>query len=201
MSFLVAFNGQFSPYVHPSAPNRVVSPVTPLTSTREVQHFRDVLEEAGGPEVYRRAAPGVEAYRQNVKKFEAQKKRTYARDIMSSPVHTIKETSTAGEARALLQKFGFRHLPVVNESQVICGILSDREICQADEKQSCSSLMVREVIVCEEHASINEIAIILLREKINSLPIINNKHELIGIVTLSDILRHVIESTSFLGNA
>lgn len=202
MSFLVAFNGQFSPYVHrPSSLKELVPPVVPLTNTGEVTRFKDVLERAGVAESGHRATPAVNAYSQNMKKFEAQKKRSYARDIMSSPVHTINETSTVAQARELLKKHGFRHLPVLNDQSVICGILSDREIVKTDERLSCGSVMVKEVIVCQEHTSIHEIAIILLDQKINSLPVVNHNNELVGIVTLTDILRHVIDTTSFLGNA
>ena len=61
--------------------------------------------------------------------------------------------------------------------------------------------MIQKVIVCEEMTSINEISIILLREKINALPIINYKKEIAGIISLSDILKFVIETTNLLTKA
>jgi CBS domain-containing protein len=61
--------------------------------------------------------------------------------------------------------------------------------------------MIPKVLVGLHNARIQEIAHIMLQEKINALPIINEKHQLVGIITQSDILKFVIESDDFLGLA
>src|SRR3989344_1401394 len=113
---------------------------------------------------------------------------------MTYPVIVISQNSSAFEAQTLLNKYRFRHLPVVDDKGTIVGMISDRELVGKFENKSCKDIMTNKVIVCEEHASVNEIAIILLKEKINALPIINHNRELTGIITLSNILQYVIAS-------
>jgi predicted transcriptional regulator len=75
---------------------------------------------------------------------------------------------------------------------------SDREFINQNENKLCSEVMLKKVIVADEYASINQLAIIFLQEKLNAVPIINNKKEIVGIVTITDILKYVILNTEFL---
>jgi acetoin utilization protein AcuB len=200
MSFLVSFNGQFSPLIHPASNsgNRI-NPVQPSGDIRTVQEFKDALEQAEENKSNKKASSLISSYQKSEKSFAEQKKRFYARDIMSSPVKHITKNSPVAMAHELLKQFGFRHLPVVDERQIMCGMLSDRDILSAQQNNRCEEVMQKKVIVCEEQTSIHEIAIILLREKINALPVVNQQREVSGIVTLTDILKHVIDTTPFLG--
>lgn len=171
-----------------------------VSPSRNVPEFKEVLQtlDDGRPVP---PPSRLNPYKQHAKSFEDKKKIEHARDIMSSPVKLISHSSKAEEAKVLMEKHGFRHLPVVNEVNVIIGMISDRELLGQIENKLCQDIMIQKLIVCEEHTSINEIAIILLREKINALPIVNRKKEVAGIITLSDIFAYVIKSTPFLGSA
>jgi CBS domain-containing protein len=195
MSFLVAFNGQFSPLIHPAPPRPLVSAVKPLPPAEETHEFQRVLEQEVDHTLPKARRRELAAYAEGARSFELQRQRSYARDIMSSPVHSIPETSSASEALELLRAKGFRHLPVVNELGVITGMISDRELQGELRHKSCQQVMQPKVIVAEEQTSINELAIILLREKLNALPIVDHRREVTGIVTLSDILEYVIGTT------
>lgn len=199
MSFLVVYNGQFSPFVYPTGTPNGIPRVTPLENLKEVHEFKEELSEFEPEVKLNHHHQKIDAYKQVSKKFEEQRKRHYAKDIMTFPVKVVSQNAKATEAQDILRKFGFRHLPVINEQDIIVGMLSDRELAAASTDKRCKELMLERIIVAEEQASINEIAIILLKEKLNALPIINHKREVTGIITLSDILKYVIESTSFLG--
>lgn len=200
MSFLVAFNGQFSP--HQLKVERVAGQVPTITAIRPapgVQEFKNILNEF---EETTASMPHskMDAYQQHSKTFQQQKKREHAKDIMTSPIKMIRGSAPASEAKNILEKFGFRHLPVVNDFNVIIGMISDRELLGPVDKKLCHEIMIQKIIVSDELTSINEIAITLLNEKINALPIINRQHEVTGIITLTDILDYVIKSTAFLGS-
>jgi CBS-domain-containing membrane protein len=202
MSFLIVYNGQFSPLVHPvgTSAREVIAPVTPLDHSAEIDEFEEVMKDVGEEVPAKKPHPQLAIYQQATKKFEAERKRYYAKDIMSSPVQLISQTASASTAQTLLLKNNFRQLPVVDEKNVIVGMISDREFTGQVENKTCQDIMLQKIIVCQEQTSINEIAITLLKEKINVLPIINHQHELTGIITLSDILKYVVESTPFLGH-
>lgn len=201
MSFLIVNNGLFVPLVTSYVSDRSVPAITPLTNITHVNEFKDALAESGENDHSKKSHKKLEIYKVHEKKYEKQRKRFYAKDIMSSPVKLISLHASAVDAITILAKYKFRHLPVVNEHQVIIGMISDGQLSGNLENKTCADIMLQKIIVCEEHVSINEIANILLREKINALPIINSQKEIIGIITLSDILKFVIESTMLLTNA
>jgi CBS domain-containing protein len=53
--------------------------------------------------------------------------KTFARDIMTSNVHTIEADQTIETARALMTAHRVRHLPVMQGDQVI-GVISTRDV-------------------------------------------------------------------------
>jgi|GEM_PF-317856 len=196
MSFLISFNGQFSPYVHPTQDpwQGKVTPVQPLEQmdTTAVDHHAPDTKTMHHP-----PSQQIKSYQQAVKSFEQTKKRVYARDIMSSPVHSVKKIAQVSEAIAIMKKFGFRHLPVFDGNESLVGLLSDRELLSAKPHSTCEDLMVSKVVVGLQQARVQEIAHIMLQEKINALPIINDQHVVVGIITQSDILKFVIGSEAF----
>lgn len=173
-----------------------MSSIKEATATKE---FKDILNSIE-PEAPAKNHSQIAAYQQHSKSFQQDKKREYARDIMSSPVRVIHEGAVGAEALKLMQEHRFRHLPVVNGQNIIVGMISDRELLGQVEDKVCRDIMIPKIIVSDEFTSINEIAITLLRERINALPIINQKHQVSGIITLTDILSYVIKSTAFLGS-
>jgi CBS domain-containing protein len=197
MSFLIVFNGQFSPLTHPTSPRGTVSTVNSAESSGEVKEFKEFNEKK--PEDKQRSPPRkFTVYEESDRNFQEQKKRSYARDIMSAPVKFVSSTMPVAVAKEMMEKHQFRHLPVLDDNYHLQGMLSDRELGGLLENKTCHDVMSNKIIVALDTASINEIAIILLQEKINALPIINHKRELVGIITHSDILKYIIESTPFL---
>ncbi len=201
MSFLVAFNGQFSPLIrridNPSGTVQSVGPIHAMNSVHEFMGILAPIDEATSSRPHRK----LDVYQQYTKSYRKQIKLEHAKDIMSSPVKVIHHEAPTLEALKMFKQFGFRHLPVVNDMNLIVGMISDRELLGPIENKLCHEIMIQRLLVSEEHTSINEIAITLLSEKINALPILNRKNEIVGIITLTDILSYVIKSTSFLGSA
>ena len=198
MSFFISFNGQFSPYIHPTSDawNTKVLPIQKIERINTMAVDHQPQEPSGIPHIPK---PNVKPYEQQLKTFEKSKKRVYAKDIMKSPVHFALNKTPAIEAIALMKKFGFRHLPIFDNSNNLVGLISDRELIGAKEKLLCEDLMVAKVLVALQTARIQEIAHIMLQEKINSLPIVDDNHVVTGIITQSDILRFVIGSEEFFG--
>jgi CBS domain-containing membrane protein len=200
MAFLVAINGQFSPFIS----ERISTGVTPVSGvgrSGEVSEFKQVLQQESDSPEQSPAQHKLDIYQKNAKAYQNQKRRDYAKDIMSFPVKYLSASAPASEALAILKMHGFRHLPITDHNDIIIGMISDREVAGDIQGKLCQDVMIQKVIVCDESASVNEIAMTLLREKLNALPIINHKHQLTGIITLSNILDYVIRSTPFLNRA
>lgn len=201
MSFLIATNGSFSPYVT-SVDRSAFQTIHPVQSVESISaphphEFKELLGEA--EQKHAKVNPKIGAYQKSSQNFERGKKREYAHDIMTYPVHMIHDHMKATEGEAIFKRFGHRHMPVINSVGAILGMAYDRDLFNQKENTLCADVMSKKVIVADEFASINELAIIFLQEKLNAIPIINRKHEIVGIVTLSDILKYVILNTGFLG--
>lgn len=128
-----------------------------------------------------------------------------ADEIMTDEVTTIDETATLAEALELMEARDIRHLPVVRGQEVV-GILSDRDVrshgvslvsdfesleaLQARLRVSVSAVMSANVITVEPSTDVVELVDILLEEKINAVPVVDEEtNELLGIVSTADVLR------------
>ena len=80
---------------------------------------------------------------------------------MSSPIHFLHKKTSVNEAIVLMRKFGFRHLPILNDQENLAGLLSDRELVGAKPHSLCEELMIPKVLVGLHNARIQEIAHIM----------------------------------------
>ncbi len=202
MAFLISINGQLSPFVSSAKPvTNYVHSVSNLSQVEQSSEFKKILgeNEHRSDQASLPVQRKISAYKDSNRKFDETRKRFYVRDIMSTPVNMIQADSAAEMAKETLNKYGYRHLPVVNSEKMIIGMISDRELNGPLENRTCREIMNKKVIMANDHVSLNEVAIIFLQEKINALPIVNSNNVLVGIVTQSDILKYVVETTAFLG--
>lgn len=119
---------------------------------------------------------------------------------------TIRPDQTVAEAMELLQTNRFRHLPVVNEEGVLVGIVSDRDlrsarpssVAHSKERQNVeervrntpiSILMSRDCLFLERFATLDDALLIFQSRKIGALPVVDEDHRLIGIFSISDLLK------------
>ncbi|EKR73149.1 CBS domain-containing protein [Leptospira noguchii] len=122
-----------------------------------------------------------------------------AKDLMTSPVVNFLEDDPIERAEEIFVRKRFRHVPVLNQKNTLCGILSDRDwMCWKlehipDTKQTIKEVMKTKILSVQIHARIGEISKVLFEERIGCVPIINDRIEVIGIITRSDILRAILK--------
>jgi CBS domain-containing protein len=130
--------------------------------------------------------------RNNQKKFRAI-------DVMSATPITVDKNELIPVVEKLFSKNQFRHIPVMNRGNII-GMISNQDlnIYKGDGGYNylrCSQIMSSLIICAHENTPIFKISQVLIREKINSIPIVNSERKLVGIVTTSDILRLTVENS------
>jgi len=129
--------------------------------------------------------------------------------MSKSPI-TIKRDDSFQTALNLLRQGGVRHLPVL-EGKKLVGILTDRDLRQASPSPATSlsiyeikyllnkivveDLMVKDVITVPAATTIESAAKLLYEHKIGALPVVDEKEELLGIITETDILETFVEAT------
>ena len=112
---------------------------------------------------------------------------------------TLTEKDNLKTASEKFNKHNVGVMPVLNEKdQSVIGIISERDLARyvcEDEFRSdlpVNKIMSKNIISCNLNTSVTELMEIITSNKIRHIPIIENK-ELIGIVSIGDIVNHIIE--------
>ncbi|AFZ12732.1 Polynucleotide adenylyltransferase region [Crinalium epipsammum PCC 9333] len=117
-----------------------------------------------------------------------------ARELMSSPVRTIRPQTTIEEAQRILLRYGHSGLSVVNEQHQLVGIISRRDIDLAlhhgFSHAPVKGYMTTNVKTIKPNTLLPEIESLMVTYDIGRLPVIEDA-QLIGIVTRTDVLRQL----------
>ncbi|BAZ05629.1 CBS domain-containing protein [Calothrix sp. NIES-3974] len=117
-----------------------------------------------------------------------------ARDLMSSPVRTIRPETTIAEAQRILLRYGNSGLSVVDSQGELVGIISRRDIDIAlhhgFSHAPVKGYMTTNLHTISPDTSLPQIEALMVTYDIGRLPVIE-KGQLVGIVTRTDILREL----------
>jgi acetoin utilization protein AcuB len=131
---------------------------------------------------------------------------------MRRDVVTVAPSSTLKEARRLMREHHVRQLPVTGKENELIGILSDRDIREAmlpvgllpgaSEKEMegmlaitpVEKVMTRKVVTATINDSLEDAIVLLHDFRVNSLPVVDDRGRVAGIITRTDILKAFIEA-------
>ena len=104
---------------------------------------------------------------------------------------TIKRGSTVGKALAIMAEYHIGGIPVVDDEMHLVGIVTNRDLrFQTDMSQHIDEVMTSEnLIVTHQQTNLEQAAQILLRHKIEKLPVVDEENKLIGLITYKDITK------------
>lgn len=127
-------------------------------------------------------------------------------DLMSTDIVTLQRNDKLALANHAMKERAIRHMPVLDESGQLCGILSQRDLFRGAllrnlgygeflEQKMLDSMVVKEAMVSPAITTtpttdIQEAASTMIEQKIGCLVVINNG-ELEGILTEEDFVRWV----------
>ena len=112
---------------------------------------------------------------------------------MSRSVVTIAPQAEFHWAFDLMRSRRIHHLPVVEDDRVV-GIVAERDLLLAAANFGSAEVPVREIMhspaICvSENAQLKQAARLLVVEHIGSLPVLNARKALVGIITETDIFK------------
>ncbi len=117
-----------------------------------------------------------------------------AKDLMSSPVRTIRQETTIDEARRTLLRYRHSGLCVVDECGQLAGIISRRDIDTALHHgfghAPVKGYMTTNIKTITPDTILPEIELLIVTHDIGRLPVLEN-NQLVGIVTRTDVLREL----------
>jgi tRNA nucleotidyltransferase (CCA-adding enzyme) len=117
-----------------------------------------------------------------------------ARELMSSPVRTIRPETTIAEAQRILLRYGHSGLSVVDETGQLLGVISRRDLDIAFHHgfshAKVKGYMTRRLHTIAPDTPLPEIEALMVTYDIGRLPVLEGDR-LVGIVTRTDVLRQL----------
>jgi len=118
---------------------------------------------------------------------------------------TITSESTVSEATDIINRHGFRHLPVVDEQMVLQGMVTDRDlrsvcpstILDPGERKNILArvsrsfvldIMSKDFFQLQASATIDDALQLFTNHRIGTLPVVNRQQQVVGIFSLNDMM-------------
>lgn len=117
------------------------------------------------------------------------------RTQMSVEVVTVSPDAAVGEARRHLQESRLRCLPVTQEGRLVGLVLgADPAFCGAPDDAPVRSIMRPPNARIHPGAPIERAALLMLEHDVRGLPVVTSDDTLVGVLTVSDLLRTIVKS-------
>jgi tRNA nucleotidyltransferase (CCA-adding enzyme) len=117
-----------------------------------------------------------------------------ADQVASKPVFTITSDTSIAEADDLLAEHSYKGCPVT-EGGKLTGIISRRDLRKGLRNDlghaPVKGFMSRRLITATPEHSLTELRRLMVEENIGRVPITDHNGQLVGIITRSDVLRHL----------
>ncbi|MFH1320540.1 MAG: IMP dehydrogenase [Bacteroidota bacterium] len=104
---------------------------------------------------------------------------------------TLSSNAKIGDAVRIMQLEKIGGIPITNDSNKLVGILTSRDLrFEKDMNRPVFEVMTKEnLITTTEVVNLEKAEDILQKYKIKKLPVIDNKNQLVGLITFKDILK------------
>ena len=104
---------------------------------------------------------------------------------------TLPLTANVGDAKQLMREFSIGGIPVVDDKQILKGIVTNRDLrFEKDNNRPIVDVMTSEnLITVSEGTSLEQAEVVLQGNKIEKLPVVNADYKLIGLITFRDITK------------
>jgi CBS domain-containing protein len=130
------------------------------------------------------------------------------REVMTTKPHTLRPGNTMADAQRLMAEHHVRHIPIVDDSNRLVGLVSERDVLAADLSRVAPlagpdragfesavplrDVMTKDVQVVGTNDSLRLAALRLQRQKIGCLPVVDGD-TLTGIITDYDFVGVAID--------
>lgn len=130
---------------------------------------------------------------------------------MSPKVFTLQPTDSISVAIHLMKEKRIRRIPIVNGNGKLVGIVSDRDLKDVSpsrattldiwelhavlDKLKIADVMTKKPSTVTPETPIEKAAAVMLEKRVEGLPVLDGKGNLVGILTEGDVFRALVEIT------
>ena len=128
--------------------------------------------------------------------------------LMTEAVLSIGADEPAGEVLRLFREYPVHHLPVVEDRRVV-GVLSAADLLKLraviprgvasperylNDKMKVTALIARPAVTIAQHETVERAAELMASHGFHSLPVVDSKGHLVGILTTTDIIAAMFDA-------
>lgn len=126
--------------------------------------------------------------------IEVRKVKRAESGMILDPVTLLKD-ATVADAKAMMAEFKIGGVPVINEKKNLIGIITNRDLrFEKDNDRLIDEVMTKEnLITATPDTTMVEAEAILQEHKIEKLPVLDAKGQLVGLITYRDITKNRVK--------
>ncbi|WP_091525708.1 IMP dehydrogenase [Paenimyroides ummariense] len=104
---------------------------------------------------------------------------------------TLPLNATVGDAKTAMRENGIGGIPVVDENQILKGIVTNRDLRfeKKNDRSILEVMTVDKLVTALEGTTLADAEQILQENKIEKLPVVNGDYKLVGLITFRDITK------------
>ena len=104
---------------------------------------------------------------------------------------TLSNNCKVADAKRMMKEFRIGGIPIIDDNSKLLGIVTNRDLrFIKNDKLSIEDVMTKEgLIVTKENTTLAQAEDILQKHKIEKLPVVDDDHVLIGLITYRDIIK------------
>jgi len=104
---------------------------------------------------------------------------------------TLTDQAKVGDALSIMEEHSIGGIPIVDTNNKLVGIVTNRDLrFEKDLDLSIKNIMTVDNIIITEITDLEKAEQILQANKIEKLPVVNKKNELVGLITFKDIIKN-----------
>ncbi len=129
---------------------------------------------------------------------------------MTKSVVTIGKDADITEARALMTRYRFRHLPVTRDDNTLIGFVTDRDIrsampskylqaaCEVAETDGAVSgiliqdVMTKDPVALSSSSTLQDALLLIQKTRVGAFPVVDENQKVVGIISDQDLLHAFI---------
>ncbi|WP_203296479.1 IMP dehydrogenase [Luteirhabdus pelagi] len=104
---------------------------------------------------------------------------------------TLPRTATVGDAQATMKEYRIGGIPIIDDNETLIGIVTNRDLrFEKNYERALSEVMTSEnLVTVGKGTSLKDAEIILQKNKIEKLPVVDDNGKLLGLITFRDITK------------
>jgi IMP dehydrogenase len=104
---------------------------------------------------------------------------------------TLQLDANIGDAKNAMKEFHIGGIPIINELGILKGIVTNRDLrFEKDNLRKITEIMTSSnLITVAKGTTLEEAEVILQKNKIEKLPVVDNNYKLVGLITFRDITK------------